>query len=132
MAHNMSVLLDEKRLEAIKGSGLEEKVSSLFGGALKCFILEVPEDKSKEIMNAFDTARIDARGFITDTPIAFSRTLFEEIAKAKSLGVEVLDGVLKRVAEIKEAAAKESESLPPPDIDISDIEELQKTPYQTA
>ncbi|KPJ69468.1 MAG: hypothetical protein AMJ45_00030 [Syntrophobacter sp. DG_60] len=131
MAHKFAVLLDEKRMGAIKGSGLEEKVSSLFGGALQTFILEVPEDKSKQIMDAFDTARIDSRGFITDLPIAFNRTIFEEIAKSKSLGVEALDGVLKRVSEIKKAAAKESESLPPPDIDISDIEKLQKTPRQT-
>lgn len=124
MAHNFAVLLDEKRLGAIKGSGLEEKISDMFGGALKCFILELPEDKSKQIMDAFDTARIDSRGFITDVPIAFNRTIFEEIAKAKSLGPEVIDGVLKRADEIKEAAAKESEYLPPPDIDISDIEKL--------
>ncbi|KPJ67123.1 MAG: hypothetical protein AMJ45_03215 [Syntrophobacter sp. DG_60] len=118
MAYNFAVLLDEKRLEAIKGSGLEEKIVDMFGGALKAFILEIPDDKSKEIMAEFDTARIDARGFITDVPIAFNRTIFEEIAKAKSLGVEVIDGVLKRVSEIKEAAAKEKQYLPPPDIEV--------------
>jgi hypothetical protein len=114
----MAVLLDQKRLEAIKGSGLEEKVEDMFGGAIKAFILEIPEDKSKRIMEEFGAARIDARGFITDVPIAFNRVLFEEIAKERTLGPEVIDGVLERIAEIKEAAAKESEYLPPPDIEL--------------
>jgi len=79
---------------------------------------------------AFTAARIDSRGAITDVPVAFNRVLFEEIAKHKSMGKEALDAVISRTDEIKEAAAKESEALPPPDIDISDVEELQKSPYQ--
>ena len=43
-----------------------------------------------------------------------NRALFEEIAKTKSLGAEAIDGVLARVEEIKEAAAKEKEFLPHP------------------
>ncbi|MDL1972966.1 MAG: hypothetical protein LWW78_06950, partial [Deltaproteobacteria bacterium] len=60
------------------------------------------------------------------------RVLFEEIVKHKSIGKEVFDSVLARADEIKEAAAKESTYLPPPDIDLSDIEGLQKRPYQSA
>lgn len=116
MAKSIAVLLDDKRLGAIKGSGLEEKIVHLFGGGVKALILEIPEDKSKEILDTFGTARIDSRDFITDVPIAFNRAVFEEIAKSKSLGVEVIDGVLKRIPEIKEAAAKEKEYLPPPEI----------------
>jgi len=67
-------------------------------------------------MDAFDTARVDSRGFITDVPIAFNRVLFEEIAKSKSLGTAAVDGVLARVDEIKEAAAKEKEFLPHPEL----------------
>lgn len=130
MAYKYSVLLDDKKIEPLKGTGLEEKIETLFGGKLRTFILDLPDDQSKEMMSAFDTARIDARGFITDLPVAFNRVLLEEITKAKSLGAEVIDATLKRVSEIKEAAAKESEYIPPPDIDLSDIEELQKTPYQ--
>jgi len=85
---------------------------------LKAFVLEVSDEHTQKILEEFSTARIDSRGFITDVPIAFNRTVFEEIAKNKSLGPEVMDGVLKRVAEIKEAAAKESEYLPPPDIEV--------------
>lgn len=116
MAKFIAVLLDQKRLAAIKGSGLEEKIVDLFGGGVRALNLEVPEDRVKEILHAFDTARIDTRDFITDVPIAFNRTVFEEIAKTKSLGAEVIDGVLKRISEIKEAAAKEKEYLPPPEL----------------
>ncbi len=63
MAKSVVVLLDDKRLGALKGSGLEDK-----------------------------------------------------IAKSKSLGAEVIDAVLKRISEIKEAAAKEKEYLPPPEL----------------
>jgi len=116
MAKYIVSLLDEKRLAAIKGSGLEEKIVDLFGGGAKALNYEVPEDKVKEILHAFDTARIDTRDCITDTPIAFNRAVFEEIAKTKSLDTKVIDNVLKRLPEIKEAAAKEKEYLPPPEI----------------
>jgi hypothetical protein len=116
MAKTIVVLMDEKRLKAIKGSGLEEKVASLFGGTIKALNLEIPDDKAKQILNVFDTARIDTRDCITDVPIAFNRAVFEEIAKLKSLGPEVIDGVLKRVGEIKELGAKEKEYLPLPEL----------------
>jgi len=132
MAHFIAILLDDKRLDALKGTGLEEKISDLFGGALKAINIEVPEDAEKWIMEAFTSSRIDTRGAITDVPIAFNRVLFEEIVKHKSIGKEVFDSVLARADEIKEAAAKESTYLPPPDIDLSDIEGLQKRPYQSA
>jgi len=110
------VLLDDKRMNALKGSGLEDKVEYMFGGNLRAFTMEMPDEKANAIMQEFDTARTDSRGCITDTPLAFNRTLFEEIAKAKSLGPEVVDNTLARAAEIKELAAKESDYLPAPDI----------------
>lgn len=116
MAYYMAVLLDESRLEAVKGSGLEKKVEPMFGGALNSFILEIPENKSKQILSEFEDARIDARGFLEDLPIAFKKAVFEEIVKEKSLGPEAIDGALNRASEIKEAAAKESEYLPPPEV----------------
>jgi hypothetical protein len=116
MAKSIAVLLDDKRIEAVKGSALEGKIDLMFGGQLSCFILEMDDNKAKEVMDAFDTARVDSRGFITDVPIAFNRVLFEEIAKTKSLGTEAVDGVLSRVEEIKEAAAKEKEFLPHPEL----------------
>lgn len=115
MAKSIAVLLDDKRLGAVKGTPLEDKIDVMFGGQLSCFILEMDDAKAKDVMDAFDTARVDSRGFITDVPIAFNRVLFEEIAKSKSLGAEPIDGVLGRVAEIKEAAAKEKEFLPCPE-----------------
>jgi hypothetical protein len=116
MAKSIAVLLDEKRLNAIKGSELESKVQNMFGGQLDCFILEMDDDTAKKIMDAFHTARVDSRGFITDVPIAFNRVLFEEIAKAKSLGAKPIDGVMSRVAEIQDFAAKEGEYLPVPEL----------------
>ena len=130
MAHFIVILLDDKRLNAIKGTEVEEKIVNLFGGTLKAINVEIPEEVEKKIMEAFTAARIDSRGAITDVPVAFNRVLFEEVAKHKSMGREALDAVISRADEIKEAAAKESESLPPPDIDISDVEELQKSPHQ--
>jgi hypothetical protein len=88
----------------------------MFGGQLSCFILEMDDDKAKEVQEAFHTARVDSRGFITDVPIAFNRILFEEIAKAKSLGEVPINGVMSRVAEIQEFAAKEGEYLPVPEL----------------
>jgi hypothetical protein len=116
MAKSIAVLLDDKRLAKVKGTELEAKVQVMFGGQLSCFILEMDDNKAKDVMDAFATARVDSRGFITDVPIAFNRVLFEEIAKSKSLGAKPIDGVLARVEEIKEMAAKESEYLPCPEI----------------
>jgi len=130
MAHYMVVLLDETRLNELKGTPVEEKIVDMFGGALKAINIDVPEDVEKKIMEAFTSARIDSRGAVTDVPVAFNRVLFEEIAKNKSIGKEVWDGVLARLDKIKEDAAKESSYLPAPEINISDIEELQKEPYQ--
>jgi hypothetical protein len=118
MPKSIAVLLDDSRLKKIEGSGLEKKVEKMFGGALNAFVMEVSDGHTQKILDEFATARTDSRGFITDVPIAFNRVVFEEIAKAKSLGPEVMDGVLARIAEIKEAAAKESEFLPAPEIDV--------------
>jgi hypothetical protein len=114
----VAVLLDEGRLKKLEGSGLEKKIEKMFGGALKAFSLEVGDEPTQKILAEFATARIDSRGFITDVPVAFNRVVFEEIAKNKSLGPEVMTGVLGRMDEIKKAAAKESEYLPPPDLEV--------------
>ncbi|ADB58315.1 DUF6955 family protein [Archaeoglobus profundus] len=115
MVHYIGIILDDKRYEQIKGTPLEEKIQYIFGGALKMLVVEVPEDKSQQILKAFDRARIDSRGFIEDLPVAFKRALFEEIAKAKSL--DVIDKVLERLPEIQELAKKEEEYIPPPEIE---------------
>ncbi|WP_457548951.1 DUF6955 family protein [Archaeoglobus sp.] len=115
MAHYIGIILDDKRYEQIKGTPLEEKIQYIFGGALKMLVVEVPEEKSEQILKAFDRARIDSRGFIEDLPVAFRRALFEEVAKAKSL--DVIDKVLERLQEIQELAKKEEEYIPPPEIE---------------
>jgi len=115
MPYYIGVILGEDRLEKIKGTPLEEKVQDLFGGALKFLAVEVPEDKADKILKAFDRARIDSRGYIEDVPVAFRRAVFEEIAKEKSL--DIVDKVLERLPEIQEAAKKEAEYIPPPEIE---------------
>jgi hypothetical protein len=118
----LEVFLDENRLAKIKGSPVEPQIEAVFGGELKVLRVKVSEEIKDQILKAFETARTDSRDCITDTPVAFKRALFEEIAKQKSLGEEVAKAVLDRIDEIKEMAAKEAEYLPPPDVDTSDIE----------
>lgn len=122
----LAVLLDAKRLSDIKGSPLEDKVTDMFGGAIKALIMEVPDELAGKIIDNFPGARLDARFFLEEVPVAFKRALFEKIREKKSIGTEVIDAVLTELPKIKELAAKESESLPVPDIDISEALGLQK------
>lgn len=112
--YSLAVLMDEKRLGTIKGTALEGQLTDMFGGAIKAFILQVPAEKSKVILEAFPRSRIDARGFLEELPVSFKRVLFEEIAKSKSIGPEVFESVLGRLDHIKEEASKEEDRLTPP------------------
>jgi len=116
MPYKMAVILDKARLERIKGTQLEGLVKDLYGGYLKILELDVPDDVAQKILKEFPRARIDARGFIEETPVVFKRELFEVIAQLKSVGREVFEELLKpeRLSKIKELAAKEEEYLPPP------------------
>ncbi len=116
MPYKMAVILDKARLERIKGTQLEGLVKDLYGGYLKVLELDVPDDVAQRILKEFPRARIDARGFIEEVPVAFKRELFEVIAQLKSVGREVFEELLKpeRLSKIKELAAKEEEYLPPP------------------
>ena len=118
MAYFMVVLLDDSRMEKIKGTGLEEHIKYMFGGELRLLEVEVSEDLKDKILAEFETARVDSRGAITDVPVAFMRELFNQVVEKKSLGPEVVEGVLAKIGEIKEMAAKESEYLPPPEIEV--------------
>ncbi|WP_297058597.1 hypothetical protein [Thermosulfurimonas sp.] len=118
MAYFMVVLLDDSRMEKIKGTGLEEHIKYMFGGELRLLEVEVSEDLKNKILAEFETARVDSRGAITDVPVAFMRELFNQVVEKKSLGPEVVEGVLAKIGEIKEMAAKESEYLPPPEIEV--------------
>lgn len=117
MEYILEIFLDDYRLSKIKGTPVEANIEAVFGGELKVLRLKVGEDVKNEILKAFETARIDSRACITDTPVAFRRALFEEIVNQKSLTEDVARAVLARINEIKELAAKESEFLPPPEIE---------------
>jgi hypothetical protein len=113
----LAVLLDGKRLSDIKGTALESKVTDMFGGAIKALIMEVPEAQTKKILAEFPAARLDARFFLEEAPIAFKRAVFEEIKRAKSIEPTVIDAVMAKVADLKDLVAKESEYLPVPEIE---------------
>lgn len=130
MAKYFGVVLDEKRLSAIKGTPLEEKVEPIFGGALRRFVIEVPDDLGQKVIEQFSKARFDARGFIEETPAAFKKLVFKKIMETKSLGPEILEKAIAEIPSIKDDVAKEDRELPVPDIDISDVLELQKNPVQ--
>lgn len=113
----LAVLLDTKRIADIKGTPLERNITDMFGGAIKALIMEIPEAQTKKILTEFPAARLDARFFLEEAPIAFKRALFEEIKRSKSIEPKVIDAVMARVSEIKELVAKESEYLPVPEIE---------------
>jgi hypothetical protein len=130
MAKFFGVVIDEKRLAKIKGTPQEEKVEPIFGGALRRLVIEVPDDLGQKVIDQFTKARFDARGFIEETPAAFKRLVFKKIAEMKSLGPEVIEAAIAEIPSIKDDIAKEDKELPVPDIDISDVLELQKNPVQ--
>lgn len=112
----LAVLLDAKRIADIKGTPLESKITDMFGGAIKALIMEVPDEQTKKILAEFPAARLDARFFLEEAPIAFKRAVFEEIKRSKSIEPNVIDAVLAKVSDIKELVKKESEYLPVPEI----------------
>ena len=114
--YSLAVLLDDRRLSAIRGTKLEGLLTSMFGGAIKAFILTVPADQSKVLLSEFPRSRTDARGFIEELPVAFKRALFEEIVRSNSVGPEVTAKVIGRLAEVKKSAASEEEYLAPPEL----------------
>ncbi|MCS7150607.1 MAG: hypothetical protein RMI93_07730 [Caldimicrobium sp.] len=117
MEYIIEVFLDEYRLNKLKGTPVESQIDAVFGGELKVVRVKVGEEVKGEVLKAFETARIDSRACITDTPVAFKRAVFDEIAKQKSLNEDVVKAVLARINEIKDLAAKESEFLPAPEIE---------------
>lgn len=114
--YSLAVLLDEKRLRAIKGTPLEGKITPMFGGAIQALIMQVPADLGKKIVDEFSSARIDARGFIEEVPVAFKKSLFEEIVRFKSIEPDVVKAVMSKLPQIKAEAVKEEEYLPPPEL----------------
>lgn len=113
--YKIGLLIDEKRFEAIKSLPFVSQLRSMFGGEIKILDVEVDEDMAKKILQAFPSARVDARGYLEDLPVAFKKALFEAVVKTKSTGREALEEVFKHIDEIKVAAAKEKEYVPPPE-----------------
>jgi hypothetical protein len=74
MPYKMAVILDRARLDRIRGTQLEGLVKDLYGGYLKVLELDVPDDVAQKMFKEFPRARIDARGFIEETPVVFKRS----------------------------------------------------------
>lgn len=110
----IALYIDEKRYEVVRGTPLEGKLRSMFGGELRVIDIEVDEDLAERILGAFPSARIDARGYIEDLPVAFRKALFEAVISTRDTGRKALEAVLARLEEIKMQAAREAEYLPPP------------------
>jgi hypothetical protein len=114
MTYKIGLLIDEKRYEAIKNLPFANQLKSMFGGEIKILDVEVDEDTAKKILQAFPSARVDARGYLEDLPVAFKKALFEAVVKTGSLGKEAFEEVFRNIETIKELAKKEKEYVPPP------------------
>jgi hypothetical protein len=114
MTYKIGLLIDEKRYEAIKNLPFANQLKSMFGGEIKILEVEVDEDTAKKILQAFPSARVDARGYLEDLPVAFKKALFEAVVKTRNLGKESFEEVFKNIETIKELAKKEKEYVPPP------------------
>ncbi|MDP8023271.1 MAG: hypothetical protein RAK20_02205 [Conexivisphaerales archaeon] len=116
MAYKIGLVLDEERLKLIKGTELEKEIKDLFGGTLKMIEVEVTEEQAKILMQLFPRVRIDARGFVEETPVAFRKALYRSLINHRSKK-DALEAILKDdklLNEIKEMASKEDEYIPPP------------------
>ncbi|CCC81110.1 DUF6955 family protein [Thermoproteus tenax] len=114
MTYKIGLLIDEKRYEAIKNLPISERLKSMFGGEIKILELDVDDDVAKRILAEFPAARVDSRGFLEDLPVAFKRALFDAVVKTGSVGREAFDEVFRHIEEIREAAKREKEYIPPP------------------
>ncbi|MFZ8841663.1 MAG: DUF6955 family protein [Pyrobaculum sp.] len=114
MTYKIGLLIDEKRYETIKNLPFASQLKAMFGGEIKMLEVEVDEDTAKKILQAFPSARVDARGYLEDLPVAFKKALFEAVVKTGSLSKEAFEEVFRNVETIKELAKKEKEYVPPP------------------
>jgi hypothetical protein len=114
MTYKIGLLIDDKRYEAIKDLPFASQLKAMFGGEVRILEIEVDEETAKRILQAFPSARVDARGYLEDLPVAFKRALFEAVVKTRSIGKEAFEEVFKNLDAIVELARKEKEYVPPP------------------
>jgi len=114
MTYKIGLLIDDKRYEAIKDLPFASQLKAMFGGEVRILEIEVDEETAKRILQAFPSARVDARGYLEDLPVAFKRALFEAVVKTRSIGKEAFEEVFKNLDTIVELARKEKEYVPPP------------------
>jgi len=114
MTYKIGLLIDDKRYEAIKDLPFASQLKAMFGGEVRILEIEVDEETAKRILQAFPSARVDARGYLEDLPVAFKRALFEAVVKTRSIGKGAFEEVFKTLDAIVELARKEKEYVPPP------------------
>ncbi|MFB6469764.1 MAG: hypothetical protein TU36_000775 [Vulcanisaeta sp. AZ3] len=114
MTYKIGLVIDDRRFEAIKDLSLASSLKSMFAGELRMLDIEVDDVTAKKILEAFPSARIDARGYLEDLPVSFKRALFDALVKNRGAVKEALEEILKNIERIKEQAQREKEYVPPP------------------
>lgn len=67
---------------------------------MRGFEVEVDEEAAKRILAEFPSARVDARGFLEDLPVAFRSALFEAIVETKSIGKEAFQRMFEKIGKL--------------------------------
>lgn len=101
--HKLVILMDEKRLNEIKGTELENKLVSMFGGAVKSLVMNVSEEQCNRLLTSFLSCRIDSMGYIEELPVSFKKALYKEVVQRGSLDSSALDAVIDKAASLKDS-----------------------------
>lgn len=105
------------RREAVGALGnLADRLRPMFGGEVLLLVVDVEAGVAERILSTFPSARVDARGFIEDLPVAFRRALLKAIMETGDVGRAAFERVFAEIERIKEEAAREGEFIPPPDV----------------
>jgi len=86
---------------------LADRLKPMFGGEVFLLVVDVDADAAERILSTFPSARVDARGFIEDLPVAFRRTLLKAIMETGNVGRAAFERVFAEIERIKGEAARE-------------------------
>lgn len=100
--HKLVILMDERRMDEIKGTELESKLVSMFGGAVKSLVMNVSEEQCNRLLSSFLSCRVDSMGYIEELPVSFKKALYKEVVQRGSLDPAALDAVIDKAASFKD------------------------------
>ncbi|MCY0851938.1 MAG: hypothetical protein OWQ34_04295 [Thermoplasma acidophilum] len=120
MSYRILLILDDKRMQKIKGTKLENYAKGVCAGCLKGIDVEVDDKTADFILKTFTRSRIDSMGYIEELPVSFKQELFNALAETGDFS-KAVDAVLKpeKLQAIKEKASMEDEKLPVPNIKVT-------------